>query len=421
MKLFCKISGGLEKRLKKDRHICVAGGISRKSHALAAVIAGICLAAGSARSQSWSPVNVPVTSWVCAAASADGVKLVVVGMDLIYTSTDAGAHWRLSYSNSLPWAAVASSWDGTKLVATGSQGNTLSGPIQGQIYTSVDSGTNWTPSLAPTNYWKALASSTDGTRLAAAVGGNFVNPGPIYTSSDSGTNWTPTTAPFETWYSLACSADGSKLIAAGIDAVYTSSDFGTNWLPATNLPAKPWTYACSSLDGTRLAVAAQPGVIYTSTNSGLTWNKSGSSSLSWNALACSADGTKLAAGCWLNHGIYMSADAGLTWQPTTSAAGNWTALVVSADGSKWLGVDFTNGVFNLQTSFSSTLNIAGSGSGAQLSWLLPSEMMGLEANSDLSTTNWTAVPDAPTLNLTNLQYYLNVAPAPGGHFYRLAH
>ncbi len=119
---------------------------------------------------------------VSGAASADGLKLVVVGRNYIYTSTDAGTNWRLSYSNDLPWAAVASSWDGTKLVATGSQGNTPGGPVQGQIFTSVDSGTNWTQSLSPTNYWKALACSTDGTRVVAVVGGNGVDPGPIYTS-----------------------------------------------------------------------------------------------------------------------------------------------------------------------------------------------------------------------------------------------
>ncbi len=126
---------------------------------------------------------------------------------------------------------------------------------------------------------------------------------------------------------------------------------------------------------------------------------------------------KLAAGCWVNHGIYMSGDAGLTWQPVASAAANWTALVASADGSRWLGVDFTNGVFTLQTHLSPTLNIANSGGNLVLSWLLPSETFGLEANSDLNTTNWTAVPGTPVLNLTNLQYSLSVSPAAGSQFF----
>jgi hypothetical protein len=388
------------------------------------VAAGMCLVIHSARSQVWSPATLPTNQWVSGASSADGTKLVAAGLGVIYTSTNSGSNWIMSLTNSLPWVAAASSWDGTKLVVAAGgylHGDGVGTPVQGPIYISSDSGSNWAPAMAPTNYWKALASSTDGTRLIAAAGGNFIGVSAIYASVDSGSNWSPTSAPLEDWYSVASSADGSKLVAAGINAVYTSTDYGTNWLPAGGLPSKSWTYACSSLDGTRLAVAPNPGVIYTSSDSGLTWIKSGSSNLDWNALACSADGMRLAAGNWLNQGIYMSSDGGSNWLPTESAVGNWTALTGSADGGKWLGVDYTNSVFTLQTNVTPALSITGSGGNIVLSWLLPSEPFAVMANSDLNTTNWAAAGGTPMIDLTNLQYYLPVTTDSGSGFFRLMH
>jgi hypothetical protein len=86
------------------------------------IICGLSVAINSAFAQTWTPTTVPNENWSCIAASADGSKLIAVGLGCCYTSTNSGAAW---ISNSEPqspavgyWYCVASSADGTKLLAT---------------------------------------------------------------------------------------------------------------------------------------------------------------------------------------------------------------------------------------------------------------------------------------------------------------
>lgn len=370
--------------------------------------------------QTWLPVNLPAEQWVSGASSADGSKLVAVGLGVIYTSTNSGLDWTESLTNDLPWVAAASSWDGTKLVVAAGgylHGDGVGTPILGPIYFSSDSGQTWTPANAPSNTWKAVACSTDGSRVVAVVGGNYLSPGPVYTSSDSGASWSITTAPLENWYSVASSADGSKLAAAGVGVVCVSSDFGTNWTTVTNLPGSGWTYICSSLDGSKLTVVPQPGNIYRSSDFGATWSQTGAPNLSWNAVACSADGTQLVAGTWNKGVVYLSQDFGTNWTPTASRSKNWTALAGSADGKKWLGVDYTEGVYTLEAPASPAVSITGSGGNLVLSWPLPSGPLTVQASQDM--VDWSGITNQPTLDLTDLVYSLTVTPGGGSGFFRL--
>jgi hypothetical protein len=43
----------------------------------------------------------------------------------------------------------------------------------------------------------------------------------------------------------------------------------------------------------------------------------------------------------------------------------------------------------------------------------------LQQNSDLTTTNWTVMTNAPVLNLTNLQNQVILSPSGSNAFYRL--
>jgi hypothetical protein len=55
------------------------------------------------------------------------------------------------------------------------------------------------------------------------------------------------------------------------------------------------------------------------------------------------------------------------------------------------------------------------------SWTVPSMDVILPKNADLATGNWTDVPTAETLNLTNLQYQVALPSLAGNHFYPLEH
>jgi hypothetical protein len=64
-----------------------------------------------------------------------------------------------------------------------------------------------------------------------------------------------------------------------------------------------------------------------------------------------------------------------------------------------------------------TLDIAPSGTNLVLSWMSPPGGFVLQQNSDLTTTNWTAVTNTPTI--TNGQNQIILSPTNGNQFYRL--
>ena len=76
-------------------------------------------------------------------------------------------------------------------------------------------------------------------------------------------------------------------------------------------------------------------------------------------------------------------------------------------------------IYTSHTMPSPVLNLAAFGGNLMLSWLIPSKNLGLQQNSDLTTTNWTDVTNLPVLNLTNLQNQVVLPPPDGTSFFRL--
>jgi hypothetical protein len=388
----------------------------------------------------WQVTGLPADfSWALA-ASADGSRLVTAAHQ-VDVSTDSGATWRTAMLPAdLDWPAVACSADGTTMVAAANGGG-ASGFI-GPIYVSTNSGVAWWKTPAPVSEWVALTASANGRLLVAATSGDQGGVGQIFTSTDLGNSWSPTSAPNFWWTSLAASADGTRLLAGAYASgplpgnvnsggVYQSADGGASWSPAA-VPQVPWLSVASSADGTRLFAAAgwttstdSDGFLYASTNSGATWAPSGAPRAYWCSVACSADGTRLAgvaiiAANSTQRIVYTSTDLGTTWTATDSPAGYWRAVACTADGNNilTLGDDFL-GILRPAWPPQPALAVSRSGVGLGLSWMMPSARFVLQQNSALSPADWQEVPNAPTLNLTNLHYEITVTPGPGKSFYRL--
>jgi len=172
----------------------------------------------------WVETSAPYGPWKSVASSADGRRLVAArrtwgepGIEhsgSIWTSTDSGLTWQFEPAVPLgDWQCVASSADGGRLVAMG----------VGPVYTSADSGVTWTKATAaPVRDWFAVASSADGTKLVAVAS----DVRQLFLSTNSGVTWMNAGAPVIQWTSVASSADGSKLVAvaggvSGVGRIYT--------------------------------------------------------------------------------------------------------------------------------------------------------------------------------------------------------
>jgi hypothetical protein len=112
--------------------------------------------------------------------------------------------------------------------------------------------------------------------------------------------------------------------------------------------------------------------------------------------------------------IYTSTNWGATWNAADAPSLNWSSVASSADGSKLVAVSLDGGIFIYGTTIMPTLGLAQSGGRNVLWWPWPSTGFVLQQNSDLSTTNWTDVTNAPVL-----VYQVIVSPTGGNNFYRL--
>jgi photosystem II stability/assembly factor-like uncharacterized protein len=161
--------------------------------------------------------------WTSVSSSADGTKLAAVEYFTIYTSKDSGTTWTaptsVNYNGTIVQpilydSSVASSADGTKLVAGGDSG---------WIYTSTNSGANWTLSFS-TNV-ATVASSADGNKLVAAAEGGLV-----YTSYS-------TPAPYLDIAPLSTNLSLSWIIPSTNFVLQQNFDLTTtNWATLTNVP-----------------------------------------------------------------------------------------------------------------------------------------------------------------------------------------
>jgi hypothetical protein len=185
----------------------------------------------------------------------------------------------------------------------------------------------------------------------------------------------------------------------------------------------------SSVDGTKLVAVANGGSIYTSGDSGATWEQTSAPTGEWYAVASSGDGTILCAlgDAWNSDiGVEISTNSGASWAPASVPAGWWNGVAASADGSYFVMAGDSQ-IATLHPPVpaapitpSPHLAIGRSGGNLDLSWLVPSARFVLQQNSDLRSADWVAVPTPPTLNLTNLHYYVTLTPGSSQSYYRLS-
>jgi|ERR1017187_100011 hypothetical protein len=367
--------------------------------------------------QTWTQTSAAVNfDCLSIAMSADGCKLAAVtsGAHPIY-STDAGATWHANQSSPDAYLRIASSADGTKLVAPMLVSNSFSYPIG--IFVSTDSGGTWTQTTAPpAYYWSAVASSGFGDKLAAAfyTTSGFPNSagGLVYVSTNAGFSWSKGGSPTKSWSSLACSADGNKIIAAAAgDKIYVTTNFGTSWA-ATASSTDGWSSVAANVDGTRLI--ASGNATYVSTNSGGSWRLATPQT---GVVASSADGVKLIVA---GNAIYTSSNSGVTWT-SNSVPGGWSCVASSADGSEQVvgsSTFYGEGIWINRSMPSPRLNIQRAASNLQLSWLVPSTNFAPQFKSELNAA-WVSLTNTPSLNATNLQEQLTIAPSNNCGFFRL--
>jgi hypothetical protein len=120
--------------------------------------------------------------------------------------------------------------------------------------------------------------------------------------------------------------------------------------------------------------------------------------------------------------IYTSQNSGASWVSNAAPPLYWRSVASSADGTKLAAAAIgAGGVYTSQSIPAPQLSITPSGADLLVSWTMPSIDFLLQQNSDPTTTNWTDVPNAPALNLTNLQNWVTVPHSVNGRFYRLKH
>jgi hypothetical protein len=78
-----------------------------------------------------------------------------------------------------------------------------------------------------------------------------------------------------------------------------------------------------------------------------------------------------------------------------------------------------SGIYTLQTTPDTLLNIIAAAGKAVISWTIPSIGLQLEESSEVTGTNWTSVGIPPSLNLANLRNQVTVPITGHSAFYRL--
>ncbi len=396
-------------------------------------------------SQTWSLTNAGTNDWVCVASSADGSTLIAgQWLGSVAVSTNAGETWTAVMTNG-SWYSVAASADGTKLLAAAAAGGT--GPQINGVFMSTNSGLSWISNSLPASYWSSVAISADGKTMAAAGIPGPLSDGFVFCSTNSGATWTSNNLSFAC--GVAMSADGQKIFCTGTLQLSYSTNFGASWMVMTSAPScyggfvSPSQYIASSADGNKLVMSVStengaPYLIYTSTNSGMTWNLAPVPGTNWTYVALSADGkTLMAAGFgWVTAGglggekpcpLYVSTNSGASWFSISVTNENWTDVACSADGGALIAVaasdanmDANSGaIYRSQFIQPPLMSANPCGNDLLLSWLIPSTNFVLEQSADFE--NWSAVTNAPALNMANLQEQIVVSPTNGAGFYRLTH
>ncbi len=183
--------------------------------------------------------------------------------------------------------------------------------------------------------------------------------------------------------------------------VEVSPDSGTTWTDRN--PGDGWVSFAESANGDILALVGALHYFSFSTNSGTTWSEEvGLPRYSdvWSLLACSADGERLAI------------VDNISTIPTSS-----DVLFISHSGGTNIAAG--GGIYTWQTTPTPVLAVVVSGGNAIVSWIVPSGNFVLQENQDLNSTNWTDVPESPTLDYSTLRNQVVIPAPPGTMFYRL--
>jgi hypothetical protein len=213
------------------------------------------------------------------------------------------------------------------------------------------------------------------------------------------------------------SANGTILLLNG--APYLSTNAGATWFIATNLQTE-MRAAATSVDGTKLFAMGDSGV-WASTNGGALWFKeTNAGTSSFGSIASSADGTHLILARRVSSAtLLLSSDSGLTWTSANVPSNLWCSAASSADGNTLAGAVRGGGIWIGRSTPTPQLNVNSAGSNFMLSWIVPSTNFVLQQSMDLTANDWVTLTDSPSLNLTNLQEQLTLAPTNTTGFFRL--
>jgi hypothetical protein len=359
------------------------------SPALAVGLLLLCLA-GSAPAQVWAKTGAPNKSWIAAASSADGNKLVAAFQGSsggIYLSTNAGATWTAAAVPAKYWTGLASSADGGVLLAVASYNGTTGG-----VYTSTNSGGTWVSNAVPVNFYQMGATAVSASGKTLIVGVVVSSPGLAYYSTNMGATWSSNGLPTGGyWSSVACTGDGAvaKLAADWGGTLYSSTNGGATWAN-NNLGGS--SILVSSADASHLFLYGSGMSV--STNWGASW-QSASQPNGYMQLASSSDAKRL-VGLYAGN-VYVSTDFGATWLMSYAPNKTWKSIGLAADGTKMVAVPSatSDGIYVWQPPVLNYTNNAGS---VTLAWPTNGTTFTLQTLPNLMATNWVNVGGSTVSN-----------------------
>jgi hypothetical protein len=356
-------------------------------------------------------------NWTALAFSSDGGSLFALASNVLFLSTNSGAGWtRIGGAN-------------FSCFVPSSDGSAVAGVAGGALYLTTNLASpnvKWTTNSTPAVFG-LFAGSAD-LRVLAACGNNN-----LYISTNTGATWNlALPGGYTNWGSTAVSADGTEFVALATfpagsynrqsAVVLVSTDSAATWRTSATFGGIPYYFAiAASANGQTLALVAE--LAYFSSDRGNTWQLGGELVLTGlTQLALSATGQTIIAAnnASVPPELLVSPDFGGHWFGSSGGAdypqGNAKIGLVSADGAKFAALSSSN-IFISEPNPPPLLTVRATPATIQLSWLQPVANYLLQQSPDLKT--WSPVTTPPQLNITNLQYQLQLPRSPTQTFFRL--
>jgi len=243
-----------------------------------------------------------------AAASADGMRLYVVGSSISGVEIFVNSVYLNTVSFTGSARSIACSANGRIVYAEMGTG--------GAIQKSTDGGVTWVSSGTATGGF--ISCTADGSKV---------------------------------FNSVACSGDGTYLAKFAGSSISISTNGGTGWSIGVTAPGTLGCLAVSS-DCTRILAGVTNGLLYASANQGKSWTPLTSTAQDWAGAGMSPDGSKFAAAAiysgTLASGVYIGSVSALPNTVTTTSIvgsqggavelqylGNNQFMPVSSTGTVW--------------------------------------------------------------------------------------